>query len=139
MKARQKEALIKLAQQGIQWRHFRPRMRNVEGTRHRKLVRTYESLRDRVDYFNKGGATIAFVQLGDGRWRWAISECSVKDNFEKATGRFIAAQRLNSEQFSDVTVEAMSEDNFREFIENVLYFHILSDQGFNTIPDTVQS
>lgn len=43
-----------------------------------------------------GGMTIAFDDLGDGQFTYAIARCHVNDNFNKHLGRVKAAGRLKS-------------------------------------------
>jgi hypothetical protein len=51
---------------------------------------------------NRGGATIAFREVGD-EIEYAIAKCSPNDNFSRKLGRIKSEGRLNSPRYRQVT------------------------------------
>lgn len=65
----------------------------------------------------KGGMTIAYENMGDNTYQYAISFCHPKDNFCKRTGRVKAAGRMQSQRHVRYLSEIPSDKEF----QNVMF------------------
>lgn len=77
----------------------------------------YRSFNEDGSVNSRSGATIAYVSNVDGTVTWAGAFCHPKDNYNKRMGRVKASGHLKSPKYATTTEVAMTDADFRSYID----------------------